>query len=530
MKLKESRATHVEVDLKSRRMFLKSVGGLTVALPFLPSLLTVFAERALAATDTPLRYVQLFTPLGGLQHKNWLGTNLPTTPFQLYPGQTARMGNIAAMAGSNGISTVLNSSFQNLFPYMNLIAGVDGSNYWGHHRGLTHGAFCRNVTNYPPVSDQLTLNGKIDTDFPTFDQVLAYAGNNGIYGSSISGRRRQLNVSSAYSSASWGRDDYFNPSSPVIPKDVLNSTSGAFNYLFGSVQQGANQSSTNPLLNLVNEFWPAGKTLFKFLSGEDKKTLDSFFDLAQKASNDYSGPVPLIGNVQKPAGVSDQWRDDGSSLRALADIIVLGFQSDMTRIATVYAGDTNGLQWHPLSHAPNPQAPNEGQDGLVSIHSLIAQNFFGYLGEKLRTTADPMRSGSGLLDNSVMMWTHEHKCAHQNVSIPTVLLGSAGGRISTGNFVDLRNRDKGGTGMDYTGDTEFEGDLINRLWASIFYAFNIPKAAYEITRGGSEAQTLTKGYGHVLKNTDSWYAGANYNLSQIGEPWDFIKKAGTSWG
>ena len=131
MKLQKSRASHVEVDLKSRRMFLKSVGGLSVALPFLPSLLTVFSERALASTEIPLRYVQLFTPLGGLQHKNWLGTNLPTNPFQLYPGKTARIGNLPSLAGANGISTILNSSFRNLFPYMNLIAGIDGTSYWG---------------------------------------------------------------------------------------------------------------------------------------------------------------------------------------------------------------------------------------------------------------------------------------------------------------------------------------------------------------------------------------------------------------
>ena len=525
MKLQKSRTSHVEVDLKSRRMFLNSVGGLSVALPFLPSLLTVFSERALASTAVPLRYVQLFTPLGGLQHKNWLGTNLPTNPFQLYPGKTARIGNLSSLAGSNGISTVLNSSFQNLFPLMNLIAGVDSTSYWGHHRGFTHGGFCRNVLNFPPVSDQTTLNGKIDTDFPTIDQVLVNAGGNGIYGSSISGRRRQLNMTSLGGTSSWGRDDYFDSSSPVIPKDALDTTSGAFNYLFGSVQQGPNGNSTNPLLNLVNEFWPTGRSIFKFLSGDDKKTLASFFDLAQKASNDYSAPIPSVGNIVKPPGTSAVWNHDGSSLRALADIIVLAFQSDMTRVVTFYCGDANGLEWHPLSHAPSEAAPNEGQDGIVSIHNLIAQNFYGYLGEKLRTTPDPMQNGSGLLDNSVMMWTHEHKCAHQNVSTPTVLLGSAGGRINTGNFVDLRNKEMGVTGKDVTGDSEYQGDIINRLWASLFYAFNIPKSAYELTRGGSGAESLTKGYGHIMKNDAS-----HYDLSQIGEPWDFIKKTGIPWG
>lgn len=240
--------------------------------------------------------------------------------------------------------------------------------------------------------------------------------------------------------------------------------------------------------------------------------------------------MPSVGNIVKPAGTSDQWKDDGSSLRALADIIVLAFQSDMTRMVTLYAGDTNGLQWHPLSHSASAATPNEGQDGLVNIHNLIAQNFFGYLGEKLRTTPDPMQSGAGLLDNSMMMWTHEHKCAHQNVSIPTVLMGGAGGRISTGNFVDLRNRELGVTGTDITGDSEYEGDIINRLWASMFYAFNIPKSAYELTRGGSGVESLTKGYSHVMKNDASWYRTGSYSLSQIGEPWDFIKKTGTPWG
>ena len=528
MKTRYSRASQVLVDSKSRRMFLKSAGGFTLAIPFLPSLLTAYSEKALADSGPPLRYVQLFTGLGGLQHKNWLGTQLPANIFELYPGQNARKDLLANLITSNGLSTVLDSNFRNLFPYMNLIAGLDSSIYWGHNRAVGTGAFAANYQNYQSLSDQQPLGPFIDQEFPTIDQVLGYAGTNGIYGSAISGRHRHLNISSSGFTSSWGRDDYFNSSAPVLPKDTIGSSSGVFNYLFGSIQQNQSQNSTNPLLNLVNEFWPSGKSLFKFLSGADKTALDNLFQIAQQASNEYSGPMPVINGVSQPQNMSDLWQDDGTSLRAVADIITMAFQSDVNRVVTFHAGDALGLPWHSLSHAPSTNNPNAGQEGIIRIHSNIAQNFFAYLGERLRTTMDSSMSGSSLLDNSLLMWTQEHKVAHDNLSIPTVLLGGAGGRINTGNFVDFRNFDKS-VYTDITGDMVYEGEMVNRLWASLFYAFNIPRTTYEIARSGPEAQSLSKGYGHVLKNTASWYHSANYNLSMLGEPWDFLKKSTTTW-
>lgn len=531
MKLKNSNSSPVHVDFKSRRMFLKSSTGLSLAIPFLPSLLTCYGENAIASVPPPLRYVGVMTPIGGLQNKNWFGTQLPSTPFELYPGQNARVNSLTSLATANGISPVLNSSFNNLWPSMNLIAGVDQPIYLGHNRIAGVGAFAKNTQGLRPLSDQndLGARGGIIGETPSIDQVIAFAGGNGNYGSALSGRRRNLNIATGSFTCSWGRDDYFT-NDPITARDALNSPAGVFNYLFGSVPSVAGQA--NPLLSLVNAFWPSGKSLLRFLSNQDRSAIDQLFQLAQDASGQYSGQGPVCPASPQPVGSNSTWASDGSSLRALADIIAMAFKCDVTRVATIYIeGNAAGvLDWHALSHQPSTPSPDLGQDGIVTLHASVAQNFMARLGENLRVN-DPFGSGTTILDNSLIMWTHENKSAHSNFSTPTLLMGGAGGRIQTGLFADLRDTTVASFVTDNVGDLHYKGELVNRLWTSIFYAMNISKKNYEFSRGGNgQSLAMTEGYGHVLINYDAWNKGPVYSTSKIGAPWEFLMKPNTIWG
>lgn len=522
----------VKVDPRSRRLFLKSAGGLTLALPLLPSLLTAFTEKTMAADAAALRYVQIFTPFGGLQRKNWLGPQLPQNPFELYPGHQARGAALSSLIGSNGLSPVLNSSFQKLFPYMNLIHGADQPYYFGHNRIVGTGAFPRTGG-----SDQSNFahSGGILGENPSVDQVMGFAGGNGIYGPATAGRRRHLNIHLGWHSGSWGRDDYMDTQLPITTRDGLTSTGGVFNYLFGSVDPAAMSSGTataNPLLNLVNEFWPSGKALLNLLSSQDRNAVDQLFQLASDASKDYSYPPPYCSNTTPPDGTSTIREVSPASLRAMADIITMAFQCDMTRIVSIGIGDSiHGTDWHTLSHAPFDQKDiNAGQAESIGIHTSIAENFVARLGNNL-LTADPINGSTSILHNTIMCWTTENRVAHNCLSTPTLLMGAAGGRINTGNMIDLSNLQTKKYDTDDVGDDIYQGDMINRLWATLFYAMNIPRSQYEFSRGGNTRSVgLDKGWGHVMKLDRTFYRIPDYDLSRIGEPWEFLVKAGTSWG
>ena len=515
----------VHLDPKSRRMFLKSAGGLTLALPLLPSLLTTASETALAATEAPLRYVGIVNHLGGLQNKNWFGTNLPTSPFDMYPGRVGKLGSLASLAGPGGLSPVLDASFNSLLPYSNIVAGVDSPGTDGHNNWVAMGAF--SDQNYPKPG--------ITGNFPSVDQVLAFSGakQKGIYGSTLSGRRRTLNIGTLYSGAAWTKDDY-TANDPVRYGDSIISNSGIFSYLFGNVDPTQMQNGTptsNPLINLVNEFWPSGRAILKFLSKQDRDSVEQLFSLAQDASDDFSFPPPVINIAGKPVGTDSNY-DTPAGQNALADIISMAFQCDITRIVTMWVGHTvNGLNWHGMTHAPESGNGDSGQPELVQIHQNFAKNIVARLGTNL-LAADPFGSGTSMLNNSLITWTSENKCAHITSGLPLLMMGAAGGRIKTGNFADLRDLTSGYE-TDYVGDQRYRGDIINRLWASIFYAMNIPRSNYEVARGGvgTLSMPLDKGWGHLFYSPKTGYGQLpTYNASKVGEPWEFLTKPTTTWG
>lgn len=529
MKLKQSAPKSVQAHSASRRMFLKSAGGLTLSIPLMSSLLTPFSERALAAQSTPLRYVSLFSAFGGLQHRNWLGTNLPQTPFQLYSGHTGRIAPLSSLVSNGALSSVLTSNYQNLWGSTNLIAGVDQPYYFGHNRGVTLGGITASLNGRPWISDQGMLDqpGFLTHEFPTVDQVLGYANGNGIYGLGLGGRKRHLNIATVWSSSSWGRDDYASDSH-VSAREYLATTSGIFSYLFGSVETG---SSANPLINLVNEFWPSGRELMKKLSRDDKDSLEKLFSLAQQAADDYALPGPDLSGVTEPSGLTGNVPMQNADISMVADLVAMAFKCDITRIVNIHCETVvNGYDFHGISHLPSSADPNAGQNEMVQIYQNQSNNLFGRLANNL-LQADPFDPSHSILRNSLLHWTHENKVAHHMNSTPTLMIGEAGGRLTTGNFVDLRNLNRT-VEVDVVGDQLYVGDIANRFWASIFYAFNIPRSAYEITRGGTkDTELLTKGYGHVMKVPQpNWYSIPSYDLSRVGEPWEFLTKNGVTWG
>lgn len=511
-------------------MFLKSASGAALSIPFLPSMLTAFSEKAMASTPSALRYVHMFSPHGGLAHKNWAGTNLPTTSFNLYANQTARMDSIATLAGAGDLSPVLTkAAFGNLWSSMNLILGNDQPYYVGHGRGQQYGVFALSngvgsgVYDGPVFVDESQLT----VETPGVDQILAnYGSNNGIYGGSLAGRRRQLNCSTGANTA-WGRLNYNSTDAiGAMPLQGGANVQGMFYYLFGGVSAGP----SDPITNLINVFWPSGKALMQKLSSADRQSLDQLFQMASDVVANYVAPT---FTVTAPANLSQPWDNSaaGTSYQLMADIIAMGFKADATRIVTVGLDvpvNGSGNDWHGYAHNTNGNDAN--QTALIAIYQNIATNFVARLASNLNV-ADPLQTSSTMLNNSLLYWAHEHKAPHSNNSTPTLLMGASGGRLKTGNLVDLRNlanplSSYGRPYVDPTGDQLYSGDMINRLWATFFYAMNVPRSAYEINRAGSNMLVpLTSGYGHVFKSTMT-----GYDISRIGEPWEFLMQPGQSWG
>ena len=261
------------------------------------------------------------------------------------------------------------------------------------------------------------------------------------------------NYSMLYSShISW--------SSPTTPTPLEIYPALAFDRLFKDQASKGDQSVLDAVLS-------DAANLRKSISTGDQRKLDEYLDsvreVEQRIANagkrgELQGWRPTLAkpNVARPADGIPQ--DIGEHMRLMADILVLGFQTDTTRITTLKLNnDHSSLRF-----------PNLGVDYM--IHHLLSHSdtadwlkvnqFFleqvAYIARKLEAIQEGPRT---LLDNSMLLFCSSMLTGSHNASqLPVVLIGGAGGRI------------KGGRVLDYSGKADRQ---MCRLYLSMMDKMNV---------------------------------------------------------
>ncbi len=143
-------------------------------------------------------------------------------------------------------------------------------------------------------------------------------------------------------------------------------------------------------------------------------------------------------NMPRPADGIPQ--DIDQHMRLMCDILVLGFQTDTTRVATLKLNnDHSSLRFphlkvdymihHLLSHT-------DGDDWLKVNRFFTEQ--VAYIASKLDAIQEGERT---VLDNSMIVFCSSMMTGnHNNDQLPVVMVGRGGGKIRTGRVLDyLRN-------------------------------------------------------------------------------------------
>ncbi len=245
------------------------------------------------------------------------------------------------------------------------------------------------------------------------------------------------NYSMLYSShISW--------SSPTTPTPLEIYPALAFDRLFKDEVQRGDQSVLDAVLD------DAGG-LRRRLSRSDQHKLDEYLhsvrDVERRIDNagkkgELQGWRPTLEKPDMPRPADGIPQDIGEHMRLMADLLVLGFQTDATRITSLKLNnDHSSLRF-----------PNLGVDYM--IHHLLSHSdsadwlkvnqFFteqvAYIARKLDAINEGPRT---LLDNSMLLFCSSMLTGnHEAGQLPVVLLGGGGGRI------------KGGRILDYTGKPE----------------------------------------------------------------------------
>jgi hypothetical protein len=410
----------------TRRHFLRGV-GVGVALPFFGSLrpAPLFAESepklATTATGAPLRTAFVYFPHGAIPSAWW-----PTgeaTDFKF--GRT-----LAPLEPLRNDVQVLGGLDQK-----NAEPGPDGAG--DHARG--GGTFLTSVRLRKSATD---IHAGV-----SFDQVLAKE-----YGHltrfpslelSCEAAPRTGNCDSGYSCAyqynlAW--------SSPTTPKAPESNPRLVFERLFGAGKPGERQANLErrrqedrSVLDFVLD---DARAMQKRLDGQDKQKLDQYLTSVREIEtrirkSQQMGDAKDPG-VETPVGIPSDYTEH---VQLMCDLMVLAFQTDSTRVATLlFAHDGSNRSFdqigiseghHDLTHHQNRK---DWIDKVADIDLWYAKQFAKLL-EKLKSVKDS--DGASLLHNSMIVFGSGNADGnrHTHSNLPMLLAGAGGGALQPGRYV-----------------------------------------------------------------------------------------------
>lgn len=158
-------------------------------------------------------------------------------------------------------------------------------------------------------------------------------------------------------------------------------------------------------------------------------------------------PVTLSAQDQMMRAVGRNPAVHADYLRIMADLMVLAFQTDTSRVCSLGLGDDGALfpgvvtvgyehHAHTLEHHGNSgrieDADPVAREGLRQIHAWYTQFF----AEAVAKMAAIDEGGTSLLDNTVMLYTsYMSDGGHGRTNYPALLAGRAGGLLKPGRHI-----------------------------------------------------------------------------------------------
>jgi Protein of unknown function (DUF1552) len=395
----------------TRRAFLRGL-GVSVALPWLESLPVWGDEQrgTKAASEAPVRLAVLFAG-NGFHSKEWWAKGA---------GKQMELGKVLAP---------LNDFREKLL----FIRGLYNAEAL---KGNIHSSQTGNLLSGAPLAS----GGDIRSG-TSVDQLLAER-----YGSSTkvpslvlgcekSNPSVHKNYSMLYSShISW--------TSPTTPTPLELYPALAFDRLFKDGGDRGDKSVLDAVLGDARDFRIR-------LSSPDQRKLDEYLDSVRDVEQrieragkkgELQGWRPMLTKPNMPRPADGIPQDIAEHMRLMADILVLAFQTDTTRICTLKLNnDHSSLRFphlkvdymihHLLSHS-------DTADWLKVNQFFVEQ--VAYIARKLASIQEGERTA---LDNSMMLFCSSMMTGgHDATQLPVVMVGGGGGRIQGGRILDYRNK------------------------------------------------------------------------------------------
>src|SRR5687767_6907700 len=396
----------------SRRTFLRGI-GVTMALPWMESL-TVWGDTppigVKPASEAPVRLAVLFSG-NGFHSKEWWAKG---------EGKQMELGKVLAPL----------TDFREKMLFVRGLYNAEAL------KGNIHSSQTGNLLS----GAALASGGEIRSG-TSIDQLLAQRYGNStkvpslVLGCEKSNPSVHKNYSMLYSShISW--------TSPTTPTPLEIYPALAFDRLFKDEVDRGDKSVLDAVLADAQDF---RRHISRSDQGKLDEYLDSVRDVEQRIARagqkgELQGWRPTLAQPNIPRPPEGIPQNIADHMRLMCDILVLGFQTDTTRIASLKLNnDHSSLRFphlgvdymihHLLSHS-------DTADWLKVNQFFVEQ--LAYIARKLDAIQEGERTA---LDNSMLMFCSSMMTgSHDATQLPVVLVGGGGGKIQGGRVLDYREQ------------------------------------------------------------------------------------------
>ena len=398
----------------SRRIMLRGLGS-AVALPLLDSMVP-----ALCGAAKPFnRFGVVYVP-NGMIMQNYL----------------------PAKDGADYEMTPTLSALEPLREHFQILSGLNCIPTPGRPGGAHAKASTRFLTDISPPTSETWLDAGISVD-----QILAQQ-----IGKNTQLASLELAIESGETAGSCDTGyacPYTNTLSwtgPSTPLPTQNNPRLVFERLFGDSRstdpkerRGRMRQQKSILDSVTQEVSRFKSALPKSDQTKLTEYLDSVRGVERRIQNaeTENRQLPL---VDRPDGIPANWEDH---IKLIFDLMVLAYQSDLTRVITLMVGhEQSGMTYpqigvpdahHPISHH---QREPEKVAKTAKINAYHVKMFTNLL-EKMRDTPD----GDGsLLDHMTMIYGAgiADSNSHAPVNIPFLLAGGGAGNLKGGRHTNLK--------------------------------------------------------------------------------------------
>jgi hypothetical protein len=127
------------------------------------------------------------------------------------------------------------------------------------------------------------------------------------------------------------------------------------------------------------------------------------------------------------------------------DMIVLAFQTDSTRLATMILAHDGSNRPYPVIDVPRGHhdlSHHQGNQSNLDMIAKIDQHHISYFGRFLNKLAELKDvDGTSILHNSMIVYScgNADGNAHSHTNLPVLLAGRGGGKLQTGRFHNVES-------------------------------------------------------------------------------------------